>query len=176
MALLALSGWLMHGCAEKQVRARVWYPAIYVKPAIPAVARGSADDAELLAPDLRWDVLPPPSGLIPVRQPLRPHTPSQPPAEAVDTHQPPPLSLAPQLSQQEIATAQTQLNESVAVAQKNLDAAKGRTLSSTQADLASKVVSFLQESKDAVRDGDWMRARNLARKAQVLSEELAASL
>jgi len=42
--------------------------------------------------------------------------------------------------------------------------------------LTSKVSSFLQESKLAARDGDWTRARNLAKKARVLSEELAASL
>ena len=68
------------------------------------------------------------------------------------------------------------MNESVAIAQKNLDAAKGRTLNPTQSDLASKVTSFLQESKDAAREGDWTRARNLAKKAQVLSEELSALL
>jgi len=68
------------------------------------------------------------------------------------------------------------MNDSVAIAQRNLDAAKGRTLNPTQTDLASKVTSFLRESKDAVRDGDWTRARNLAKKAQLLSEELAASL
>lgn len=68
------------------------------------------------------------------------------------------------------------MNESVAVAQKNLDATRGRTLNANQSDLASKVASFLQESKDAARDGDWTRARNLAKKAQVLSEELHALL
>jgi hypothetical protein len=84
--------------------------------------------------------------------------------------------LAPQLSEQEIAVAQQQMNESVAIAQKNLSTAKGHRLNPTQSDLASKVNSFLQESKDAVREGDWTRARNLAKKAQVLSEELAQSL
>ena len=83
--------------------------------------------------------------------------------------------LEPQLTPQEVASAQQQLNESVAIVQKNLDVAKGRPLNPTQADLSSKVTSFLLESKQAVHDGDWTRARNLAKKAQVLSEELAAS-
>jgi hypothetical protein len=84
--------------------------------------------------------------------------------------------LAPQLSEQEIASAQQQMNDSIMVAQRNLASAKGHRLSATQTDLASKVNSFLDESKAAVKEGDWTRARNLAKKAQVLSEELAGSL
>jgi hypothetical protein len=84
--------------------------------------------------------------------------------------------LEPELSAQEVAAAQQQINDSVMIARRNLDAAKGRSLNPTQADLTSKVSSFLQESKLAARDGDWTRARNLAKKARVLSEELAASL
>ncbi|HVH50397.1 MAG TPA: hypothetical protein VM781_01925, partial [Candidatus Bathyarchaeia archaeon] len=60
--------------------------------------------------------------------------------------------------------------------QRNLVVAKNRQLNATQSDLASKVNSFVDESKAAVKDGDWARARNLARKAQLLSEELAGSL
>ena len=84
--------------------------------------------------------------------------------------------LAPQLSDREIADAQQQMNQSITVAQRNLANAKTRQLNATQIDLAAKVNSFLDESKSAVRDGDWTRAKNLAKKAQVLSEELAQSL
>ena len=80
------------------------------------------------------------------------------------------------VTEQEVAAAQQQMNESVAVAQRNLSSAKSHQLSATQTDLASKVTSFLEESKAAVKDGDWTRAKNLAKKAQVLSEELAESL
>jgi hypothetical protein len=68
------------------------------------------------------------------------------------------------------------MNESLGIAQRNLVTAKGHQLSTTQSDLASKVNLFLEETKAAVKDGDWARARNLARKAQLLSEELASSL
>jgi hypothetical protein len=84
--------------------------------------------------------------------------------------------LAPQLSQQEIAAAQQQMNESIGVARHNLETAKSHKLNATQSDLASKVNSFVEESKVAVKEGDWARARNLARKAQLLSDELASSL
>ncbi len=68
------------------------------------------------------------------------------------------------------------MNESLGIEQRNLVTAKSRQLNATQNDLASKVNSFLEETKTAVKDGDWARARNLARKAQLLSEELAGSL
>jgi hypothetical protein len=162
------------GCAEKQVHVRPWHVATNIRPRLPATAPSQIEDAD--APDIPWDFTPAVASLGLLRQPVRPRVPAPQQQEVTDTRQPPPLSLAPQLSQQEIAAAQAQLNESVAVAQRNLDAAKGRTLNPTQADLASKTVTFLQESRDAVRDGDWTRAKNLAKKAQVLSEELAASL
>jgi hypothetical protein len=171
---------LLPGCAEKKINApRPWQAAVNVRPILPAPVPAPADRtaaAEESAPDLPWDFVPPASNLSVPRQPVRPRVSVQQPAEAGDVQKPAAPSLAPQLSEQEIAAAQSQMSDSVAIAQKNLDAAKGRTLNPTQTDLASKVTSFLQESKDAVREGDWTRARNLAKKAQLLSEELAASL
>jgi hypothetical protein len=38
------------------------------------------------------------------------------------------------------------------------------------------VRSFISDAREAGRAGDWARARDLAKKAQVLSEELADSL
>ena len=178
LSLLALVTLLLAGCAEKQIRVHPWQASIYARPNIPVPAPGYQPRyLEASAPDLQWDFPPPPSRLSLIRQPARPHvsTQQQQP-ETADPRQPTAPSLAPQLSPQEIVAAQTQMNESVAIAQKHLEAAKGRTLSAAQSDLASKIVSFLQESKDAARDGDWMRAKNLAKKAQVLSEELGASL
>jgi len=173
--LFLIVGLCLQGCAEKQIRARPWYATINIRPTLPPAA-DKPGEAAIEAPELPRDFAPSGSNLSILRQPARPHVAAPPQQETTDTHQPPPLSLAPQLSQQEIAAAQAQFNESVAIAQRNLDAAKGRTLNPVQADLASKTVTFLQESREAVRDGDWTRARNLAKKAQVLSEELAASL
>jgi hypothetical protein len=82
----------------------------------------------------------------------------------------------PQLSAQEAAAAQRQMTESISNAQNNLAAAKGRQLNPTQTDLVSKINSFIEESRGAAREGDWNRAKNLAKKAQVLGEELAGSL
>jgi hypothetical protein len=49
-------------------------------------------------------------------------------------------------------------------------------LNAVQSDLASKVRSFISDAREAGRAGDWGRSRDLAKKAQVLSQELAGSL
>ncbi|HEY6385967.1 MAG TPA: hypothetical protein VIX91_09820 [Candidatus Acidoferrum sp.] len=64
----------------------------------------------------------------------------------------------------------------MAAAERNLAAASGKSLSATQSDLASKVRSFISDARESGREGDWARARDLAKKAQVLSEELIGSL
>ena len=168
---------LIEGCAERRPHAYPWATAIRVRPRPPMPAPGyKPQPIDESAPDLAWDFAPRVSRLVVLRQPARPRVPVQSaPESSVSAKTETPL-LAPQLSEQEITAAQQQMNESVAVAQRNLTNAKGHQLNTTQTDLASKVNSFLEESKAAVKDGDWTRARNLAKKAQVLSEELAQSL
>jgi hypothetical protein len=174
LAALAL---ILQGCAEKQVRVRPWAAAIAIRPNLPGLSVDTQlESLAAAAPDLSLELPSLPSPLSLNKQPMRPRVPAQLAPEAVESRKPPAPSLEPQLSPQEIAAAQQQLNQSTAVAQKNLDAAKGRSLNPTQADLTSKVTAFLQESKEAVREGDWTRAKNLAKKAEVLSQELAASL
>jgi outer membrane murein-binding lipoprotein Lpp len=167
---------LSDGCAEKRARAYPWATAITVRPNSPVPVPGyTPPQIDESAPDLPWDFAPPPS-LAVSRQPARPRVAVQPapePAGSAKTEAP---SLAPQLSQQEIAAAQQEMNESLGIAQRNLLSAKNHKLNATQSDLASKVNSFVDESKAAAKDGDWARARNLARKAQLLSDELASSL
>jgi len=175
--VLVASALLLQGCAQKQVRVRPWATAIAVRPHLTHPVEASPPDlVEVDAPELSVDLPPLPSPLSIARQPARPRVAVQPTPEAAESHKPLAPLLEPELTPQEVAAAQAQFNESTAIAQKNLNSAKGRSLNPTQADLNSKVVAFLQESKQAVREGDWTRARNLAKKAQVLSEELAASL
>jgi len=57
-----------------------------------------------------------------------------------------------------------------------MGASEGKALNAAQQDLASKVRSFMAEAKEAARTGDWIRARNAAKKAEVISQELAGSL
>jgi hypothetical protein len=166
----------VEGCGEKRLKVRPWETALTVRPLIPIAAPGyKPDPPEASAPNLAWELPAPPSALNVSRQPVRPRVPVQTSTESGDARRPAAPSLEPELSPQEIALAQQQMSDSVAIAQKNLDLTKGHKLGPIQADLGSKVISFLQESREAARQGDWARARNLAKKAQVLSEELAAS-
>ncbi len=84
--------------------------------------------------------------------------------------------IAPQLTPAETNSARQQMYASLSVAEKNLARSQGKKLSSTQSDLAAKVKGFIGDARLAGHEGDWTRGRSLATKAQVLSEELIASL
>jgi len=84
--------------------------------------------------------------------------------------------IAPQLTPQESAVAQQQTNLSLSIAERNLGAAHGKNLNAAQSDLISKIRGFIKDAREAAQSADWSRARSLAKKAQVLSEELAGSL
>ena len=84
--------------------------------------------------------------------------------------------IAPQLSPAETTIAQQQTNQSLARAERNLAVTKGESLNEAQSDLVSKIRGFVKDAREAAQIGDWSRARSLAKKAQVLSEELAGSL
>ncbi len=60
----------------------------------------------------------------------------------------------------------------LAATESNLKKIAGQQLSSDQQDMVSQIRQFMAQSKSAVGDGDMERARTLAWKAQVLSEEL----
>ena len=84
--------------------------------------------------------------------------------------------ISPQLTPQESAVAQQQANQSLGIAEKNLASVRGKKLNSTQSDLISKITGFIKDAREAAKITDWSRARSMAKKAQVLSEELAGSL
>lgn len=164
---------LVSGCAEKRLRALPWATAIQSKP-LPFNV--NATESEAPVPDL--DAQPPVTTVVLPSKP-GPARPRQaqvtlPENDSAGKGSAP--ILAPELSAQDIATAQQQIHESSAVAQKNLDAVRGKALNPAQTELASKVTNFLNEARDAAKQNDWTRARNLAKKAQVLSEELAGTL
>ena len=175
-AVIAL---FLTGCAERRTHAAYpWATMAAVRPRIPELAPGYvAPSLDQDAPDLRWESPPPELNLVVAKAPIRPRSASAAVApDASVASKPDPFSLVPQLSAQEVAAAQRQTNDSIANAESSLGTAKGHQLNATQADLVSKINLFLQESREAARGGDWNRARNLAKKAQVLGEELAGSL
>lgn len=86
------------------------------------------------------------------------------------------LQIAPELSAKAQAAAVRTTTDDIRVAERNLQLAYGRQLDAAQNDLVAKISGFLAQAHEAIRTGDWVRAQNLAQKAQVLSLELVKSL
>jgi hypothetical protein len=63
-------------------------------------------------------------------------------------------------------------NQMLGTTEANLKQIAGRQLTASQQDMVSQIRQFMEQSKAAVQDGDLDRARTLAWKAQVLSQEL----
>lgn len=72
-----------------------------------------------------------------------------------------------QASDQKIAAIQL-----LGTTEQNLKKISGRQLSSEQQDTVTQIQQFVQQSKAAAANGDAERARNLAWKAELLSEDL----
>jgi iron uptake system EfeUOB component EfeO/EfeM len=85
-------------------------------------------------------------------------------------------TIAPGLTTEELKTAKAETQQNLDMVEKNLTLAWGKTLNATQQDLVSKVRGFVENAREAVRSGDWERAKNLSKKAKVLSGQLAAGL
>lgn len=84
--------------------------------------------------------------------------------------------IAPELSPQESAAARSAAQASLDAAERNLALTSGHALTIAQQDLTSKIRGFMDNARDALRNSDWQRAKTLAKKAEVLSAELAGSL
>jgi hypothetical protein len=175
------------GCAQKHVQASI---PVYSAPA-PSLSRPPmtvAPDTNA-APPIEGAVSPPaipaaalqPPASLPSKQSAPP--PPKPAAEqpsvganAEPATRAPAPQISPQFSPGDQASYQRRTTEDIATAKKNLEAAGGRQLSAAQQDLVGKIRSFLAQSQDASRGGDWARAQNLSQKARLLSTELINSL
>jgi hypothetical protein len=166
---------LVSGCAARKKPAIPWQTAILVRPIVPQHPAATVDLGDPL-PDLRMAIPPPPAPLATRTAPARPRSvaPGGNPNAAAGKPETP--QIVPELSTQESTSLKRETDQSLRTADQNLAAASGKSLNATQADLASKVRSFISDAREAGRAGDWARARDLAKKAQVLSEELASSL
>jgi hypothetical protein len=174
-SVLGSAAIFISGCAARKKPAIPWSTAVLVRPVLPQRATTNID-VDDPAPDLRFEMPPPPAPLATRIAPARPRsvvpsTNQTAPAAKPDTPQ-----IVPGLSTQESASLQRETDRNLSSAEHNLTATAGKSLNATQADLASKVRSFISDAREAGRAGDWARARDLANKAQVLSEELVGSL
>lgn len=64
------------------------------------------------------------------------------------------------------------INQLLGTTDQNLKKTTGRELTSVQQDTVTQTRQFMEQSKQAIADGDLERARTLAWKAEVLSEDL----
>lgn len=173
------------GCASKTVRAAppaAPVPTEAMRPMTTAPDTDATPPAETPAapPTLPVASTPtPPPVAIP---PAKPSAPRRAPAEqtSADTEaqpsRPPAPQISPQLSPGDQAAYERKTGEDISVAESNLQQTEGKQLNAAQTDLAEKIRSFLSQSRDASKDGDWARAQNLAQKARLLSVELINSL
>jgi len=165
----------MSGCAARKKPSIPWSTAVLVRPILPQRASASTgiDDP---VPDLRFEIPPPPAPLATRMVPARPRGVAPSTNQNAPSAKPDTPLIVPGLSTQESISLQRETDLSVSAAERDLAAAAGKSLNATQSDLASKVRSFISDAREAGRAGDWARARDLAKKAQVLSEELVRSL
>jgi hypothetical protein len=140
--------------------------------AMPPVA------SEAPPPDIPVSTSTPPPIIAPASKPApKPQKPAPEPAAVAEDHaRPPAPQISPQLSDDAKANYQRGTTEDVGVAESNLQQANGKRLSAQQTDLVDKINSFISQSRDAAKEGDLARARNLAQKARLLSAELVNSL
>jgi hypothetical protein len=173
------------GCGQKNVHASVPASAPAATPVERPMNIAPDTDATppvdaAVPPAMPAAATTPPPMTIPSPNPPAPHKPSGEPAAAgsesgAPAHPPPP-QISPQLSPGDQASYARRTGDDIAVSERNLGQANGKQLSAAQQDLVEKIRSFLSQSEDASKGGDWVRAQNLAQKARVLSEELLNSL
>ncbi len=175
-ALLFLTAAGLSGCRRNIVRAAP--PSVVSPPDSepfpqPTVVNPQPAAAPAEPPDVKTPAQPVPA----VAEQPRPRPPVEAEVAAPKPEpEPEPLQIAPQLSAKDQAAAVRATTDDIRVAERNLQTAYGRQLSASQNDLVGKIAGFLAQAHEAIRTGDWVRARNLAQKAQVLSIELIKSL
>jgi hypothetical protein len=84
----------------------------------------------------------------------------------------PVVQLAPSVTDQQASQQRQNTAQLLAATDANLTKISARQLSSSQQDMVNQIRSYVQQAKAAETTGDLQRARNLAFKAQLLSDEV----
>ena len=139
----------------------------------PVVPSGTASDSLEGAPDIEVEAAEMPPRLAPVRSgPARPHVAPAPPAEPAPAEKSAEPLILPDLTEEQLNAAKTETQQSLETAESKLAQTQGRRLNATQEDVASKVRGFMESAREAMKNGDWVRAKNQAKKAEVLAQQL----
>ena len=175
VALLCLAAAGLGGCRRNIVRAAP--PSVATPPDTEPFPQPTVVTQQPPTPAVEPPDLQPPEQPVPaVADQPRPRAPVE--AEAVVPKaepEPEPIQIAPELSAKDQAAAVRTTTDDIRVAERNLQVAYGRQLNASQNDLVGKIAGFLAQAHEAIRTGDWVRAQNLAQKAQVLSVQLVKS-
>jgi hypothetical protein len=170
LASLCVSMVLTAGCATRRATSASAARTISFRaPIVPAPSGANLAAPPQIAVDLEPPELP-----VMRSAPAKPRVAPAPVAEPKAEETQP--FIEPQISTQELEAAKTETQRNLDSMQRNLGRASGRSLNATQQDLISKINGFSQNAQEAMSSGDWVRAKNLSKKAEVLSEELAGSL
>jgi hypothetical protein len=176
--LICWSAPILVGCGRNIVRAAS--PSV-VTPPPPAEPSPSVGASEPAAESIPAPEMPQPAPELAPSPAIEPEPPRPRPAPAAapEPSQPSPAVAPPQITPVLTEADQQRLTrlatDQIRVAERNLQTATGRRLNSLQDDLYQKVQGFLSQAHEAIRANDWVRAQNLAEKAQVLSSELIKS-
>jgi hypothetical protein len=84
----------------------------------------------------------------------------------------PVMQLSPGLSDNEASSERQNTIQLLTTADTNLQKMSGRQLNTTQQDVVSQIRKYIEQAKEAETAGDLQRARNLALKARLLSDDL----
>jgi len=174
--LFCLAALTLSGCGRNIVRAAS--PSVTSPPpGEPAPRPAASSPAPIAAPELPQPAPELAASPGPEPQPPRPR-----PAPVAAEPEPPrprtevaPPQISPILTPADQERLTRLSTDQIRIAERNLQLAAGRRLNAVQDDLAEKVRGFLSQAHEAIRANDWVRAQNLAEKAQVLSAELVKS-
>ncbi len=117
-------------------------------------------------------VAPPPPPAEPTPPP--PSAPPTPPPPEKEPPSPPPI-LSPQVGTEGESSQRWDAEAKIKGAEKIVNQLDQKTLAEEQQEIFSTIQSFLSKAREALSFGDFLRAFNLAEKAQILAEALLST-
>lgn len=160
---------------------RVFTPPPDVIPAAVVLAEPQTPETQTPVSVLPPPPLPPALSQVPPpprparRRPAAKPEPDEPPVPEIPAEPAPEIRLGEVLPGEVARQLERQLAQNAAAARAVLERLRGRRLSRDQADLASRVRSFLRQAEQ-IRARDLSAAAELSRRASLLAQELDKSL
>jgi hypothetical protein len=173
--------WLIVICASA-----VWAGGCYTnRPAVKPPVAFVGPVRPILPQGMQAQLEPPPDvQIVPLAaapqigpshlQPAKPHV-AAPVQEHAETEKHTEPMIAPEVPSEELKAAQAETQRNLEQAEKDLAMTQGKSLNPAQQDIVSKVKGFAESAREAMKSGDWVRAKSLSSKAEALAEQLAGS-